>query len=695
MISIPDEIAGEVPLAVIQGLESDELPIAEMHDLVMEFLGPTCLPSSYLTLRDLRMESFPLTTSGKVRKDELRNAVLEHLAFKTKSLAENPPVTNSVVEERAKTSLEDLLIHVVSELTGQSKASVPCDQPLPILMDSINIIRFRGSIQKTTGKNVPLDKLLSNIDLVSLARHLQALPCVEPPNAVILERQGLPTAADMVHTRGNLEAALRTEAVAKMLLAKYEMSWADVEAIFPLPEISRIRFEVMRPMDFTIRFSLVIPFSSVSKIYDTLIKTLEQWPIFRSFAIKSDGIPLFMTVRLCDAYVQASITEIPELDSLDDLRMFKHPEAERNHVHLASGSPTARFVIANIKNSGSTGLVILAHHAAFDALSMQAFTQDFRTNLRGEQVTELRTPFKLFADAYYQYSTAQPAQNSVAFHVDRLRGIHSLQKTLWPPQRCADWGIGNDGTERDHIDGDHGLVGMIGISKEIQLCDLVELRLKHVSTPVLFKAACAILTWQASGESEVLFANSQAGRQWPFLDESIARYLPNPVTIAGSTLSMVTNRIQINGSEEVGSFLLRLEEEQRLLTKHCHAPISQITTQLTPEDVATFQAARRQILNWNPNIAAITRSSNSPDDIQLVDIQGFTRSILEWHCGIAGSETAVVLARWDGAQLSKTKVEGWVDNFTNALRWVADVGNWGKSLAEIQSSGSVLTLGTK
>ncbi len=73
-------------------------------------------------------------------------------------------------------------------------------------------------------------------------------------------------------------------------------------------------------------------------------------------------------------------------------------------------------------------------------------------------------------------------------------------------------------------------------------------------------------------------------------------HLPNPISIAGSTLTVVLNRIHIEPKENFAVFLKSLETEQRYLTAYAHAPIESILAQLNPSDAAAFKAAKRQLL---------------------------------------------------------------------------------------------------
>ncbi|KAL8919074.1 MAG: hypothetical protein Q9208_006958 [Pyrenodesmia sp. 3 TL-2023] len=81
---------------------------------------------------------------------------------------------------------------------------------------------------------------------------------------------------------------------------------------------------------------------------------------------------------------------------------------------------------------------------------------------------------------------------SIAFHVHRLRGIGLLRETVWPPQRCHGWFIGDDTgyhipptmaetllQERTQIDGDGGYTSMVGIKAMASIEDLTELRSGH------------------------------------------------------------------------------------------------------------------------------------------------------------------------------------------------------------------------
>ncbi|KAL8676904.1 MAG: hypothetical protein Q9186_006616 [Xanthomendoza sp. 1 TL-2023] len=693
IIGVPDDIAGEVPLAVVQVAHNAPIPRADIRVLILESLGRSCLPTAYLTLAELGMTSFPLTTSGKVRKTELKKAVLDYLSQRA------PTEDTSTINAIETKDTEAILSNILMSLIGQSEQSVPRDQPISTMLDSINLLRFQATVQKITSKKIDMDAPLGDFTIAAVAMQLdtqatQSLPVPEQ------RRQGPPTASDMIHTHGDESCALRTRAQVEQLVSKYDMTWEDTEDVYPMPSLYGERFENQRPISNTIRSVYMIQHSSPSVVRSALERSLNKWSILRSLAIKFDNTALFVIMRASKMY-RASILDVPVPESQEELQDLWFPNPSDNSVALNKGCPLARFAITSVKGSDATGLMMLANHATFDAISQSAFKVDLETNLRNDEATvsNLHTDYKLFASAFYLYSGSIPAQLSVAYHVNRLRRIGSHRESLWPPQRCPGWFIGDDTgysfppgrwspllQERSQVDADGGgHAAMLGLRRIVELDDFANMRSRHnISAPTLFKAACAVLNSRMAGEQEVCFANSQAGRQWPFLDEATAKFLPNPITIAGATIDIVINRISVDPNTSVGSLLTHLEEEQYDLTKHAHAPTAAIAAQLGPADAATFSGARRQLLNWNPVMPSYVGPGFAEGErkMERLSIEGHMDLMLVWHCGMVGTR-AVLITQWDGAQFGRKTVEGWVDGFMEALKWLAMEENWGQRIGDL------------
>ena len=694
-------MADEVPVAVIQLPKPGPLPVESMHRLVSSELGLANIPTTYLTLQDLGLTSFPMTVSGKVRKVELRQAVLKHLSDKER-------LNDEANSENAHGQLETQqgLIRILASLLGQSEDTVPLERPVHELLDSVNILRLQALVRKGLNKDVAMRDILTATGIRLLSQKLRTSQIISSESLGSSDRTGPPGPNDMVHTHGDASRTSRTRELAASALQRIGMQWDDVEDIMPLSGDQVQEFEVPGKMAWVVRSSYVARDANTTKMHKAVESALARWSIFRSIAIKLDDTPLFVTVRASTKWYNTIITDVRDLETPQDLCTLVLQDSSKNSVNAKNGDPLIRFAIANIKSTGTAGVMMLSNHLAFDAISAAAFRQELEVLLDGEAVTEPRVPYKMFADMHYQYSTSLNAQLAIAFHSTRLRGIGYLRDRCWPPQRSRGWIIGDwEGhdlsrgcpldvsSEREAVDRDGGRAGIVGIEQFTRLEHLSELNaLLGLSTPVVFKAACALLNSHLCGQSDVLFANTQAGRQWPFMDDAIARHLPNPISIAGSTLATVVNRIHIEPRDKVRNFLQDLETEQRLLTAHAHAPREAIRAQLNPADATAYDSARRQLLNWGPHtFGAAAREAQAK--LKLVQLEGHGEVMLIWHCGMLDAQKARMVAQWDGCQAGKAEVEGWVRAFMKVLQWLADPKNWDKELGQFEWTSAAAVTG--
>lgn len=593
-------------------------------------------------------------------------------------------------------SVESALLQILLTLIGPPEQSIPRDIAIRNLTDSINILRFQAVVRQRLSKNVTTSDLMRAGNIKDLAELVTSRMGSRPTVDHASKREGPPQTEDMVHTQGEGSLSWHTRRGIEPILSKLNSAWSEVEDIFPIPDMSSRLFETTRPLSFSIRTSYLARSASRDQLRLAIEATMQQWEMFRSIAVMIDNRALFVTLRAAGQWSQAVITETHDVKTPQDINSLGLAHGEKISVHPRTGGPLARFFIANITSTGTAGLLIIAHHSIFDNVSFQAFKSDLESHLANNPPTWARTPYKLFADMYFQHSTSLPAQISVSFHVNRLRGISSSQRNGWSPQRCVGWHIGDDhgyqvspaadpslARERTQIDKDGGITGDIGIKTLMRLEDLSLLRTTHgISTPVLFKAACAMLNARLSGTPEALFANTQAGRTWPFMNPAVAQYLPDAITIAGPTLALSMNRIGVHGYETTGDFLTRLEEEQQALTAHAHAPLTSIAAQLNAADAAAFWSGRRQSMNWSTRTLSEGGGVVVEKELQMLRIEGFTDTMLVWHGGMAGPDVVTLIAQWDGAQFGRAEVEGWVALYAKAMGWVAAVDNWERKMSD-------------
>ena len=654
-----------------------------MGRTVRQEIGEIYCPARYLLLEDIGLARFPMTTSGKVRKVELAERVKEYLQNQTSQKVPLPQ------------NDEEALCEVLAFLLGQTPESLPRKKPLQELADSITLLRLVAYVRRDLSKEITIEDVLGSTTIQNLARHLSKLGVLSTPDQSVHQnvREGPPAASEMVHTHGEDYRAANTRETTDAVLRSMGMSWEnDVEDVFPVFGAAMKFLANTRNYGSTVRVAFIARTADISKINWAIRESLKQWAIFRSVSVWFDEtIRLFIILRLNSNWSRMAILEHSDVESPEDLRRIAPP---KDAASVRAPGPLIRIIIARVRSTNTAGLVVIASHAVLDAVSMGAWREDLQQLLSDTNArAQVRTPYKLFADIYYAHRNSLDAQLGVAYHVNKLKGLDAHKSALWPQQRCPGWFIGNDsgwqpsalengfgGSERKQLDEGGWRVGYEGINQFRPLHDLAQLWSAHkISVPVVFKAACVLLNSHMTGKSTVLFANSQAGRQWPFLQDSVSRYLPNPFTIAGPTLASAINNITINANESVGDLLSRLEHEQQALTKYSHTPMTDVLSQLSSADRGVAIEAGRQLFNWQPNWRGqALRAASS--ELQTIQIEGHTDRGVAWHCGMMDAEEARLRVQWDGAQLGAAEMKLRAEEFLRLVEWLQKPASWDENV---------------
>ena len=225
VVGIPDEVAQEVPIAVIQKTGDDHPTYEALQELVSLELGMACSPKILLDLvEDLKLQQFPTTTSGKVRKVELWELAPAFLQRR-----------EAVVKEQPRTSTLDVLLGIWSQITGRPDESLPTDQPVNTFADSIMILRFSAQVKKELGRNLVLEELN---DQNTIEEQAQLVSTHSKDSCVRVmprtHRDGPSETGDMVHTLGDIARTERTREIAEPLLTQMHLSWDQhVEDVIP------------------------------------------------------------------------------------------------------------------------------------------------------------------------------------------------------------------------------------------------------------------------------------------------------------------------------------------------------------------------------------------------------------------------------------------------------------------------------
>ncbi|KAL8657373.1 MAG: hypothetical protein Q9226_001982 [Calogaya cf. arnoldii] len=587
MFRLPGEVPAVV-LSVPEGLRPDTQWIKAA---VVDSLGLEFAPEAIMSLKEVGLETFPTTSSGKVKKGELRSHLIQNIGAQRLNPKTTTPGSNST---------EEALIEVLGLLLGQSPADLPREKSISDLLDSISTLRFLDAMGKRLGKDVTMNHVQGAANLTELAKRIDS---DQAPSEVT--QAGPPQVSRMSHGSG--EDSSKTQRLVQPILEEFGFTWAnDVQDVYPMAGTASFFFA--REAPYSHQFT--------------------AWPIFRCLCAEYEpSTHLWIILKHTEKFLNLAVSEHPDVQDLTELTSLS---IEQKHV---SGqfpeSLSFRAVVADIKSTGTAGFVMLAHHTAYDFLSNTLWRQDLKALLKGETPQMDRVPFKLFADTYYLNRSSILAQRSMSFHLRLLNGISNILQAVWPPKSTP--------TSQPEATSLNGPVPIqkANLTHCLRLANLRNILSEHtIPAPTIVHTAISLFNTIQTGHSHAIFLMVQASRVWPFLSPEIANNLPNPLNIAGPTVTFVTSVLQIDTQETVETLLHRFIEQQRRLTEHQHVP-PYMSLQLKAEDREVWLEATGQVFNWFPFTPVKQENEQQRMELELVKRISYANRVhFEWEAGL-------------------------------------------------------------
>ncbi|KIW22576.1 uncharacterized protein PV07_10860 [Cladophialophora immunda] len=178
VIGIPDEVAGEVPIAVIKYAGGDTNVAIKIQRCVLEKMGPAYAIERVINLYDLGLEDWPKTSSGKVLKRDLR-LMVENLLASTSSVQTNRPQNGEYPRDKMQideVQLQNLLLKRV-QIQGILVSNID-DNFHDAGMDSLLALRLGNAIDRDPELNLhsklPAEDIFQYGTVRRLAAHLMA-----------------------------------------------------------------------------------------------------------------------------------------------------------------------------------------------------------------------------------------------------------------------------------------------------------------------------------------------------------------------------------------------------------------------------------------------------------------------------------------------------------------------------------------
>ncbi|KAL8717189.1 MAG: hypothetical protein Q9225_005551 [Loekoesia sp. 1 TL-2023] len=672
VVGIPDEVAGEVPVAIVR--KSPELDLSEFQikQTVAQELGKVFLPQSILDLQgDLAVDDYPRTVSGKIKKRDLKATVEAFLASKN----------SGQLNDGSQKSTVETLIQFWAYVSGRKSEEIMPDECPDTFADSITMMQFCNLVKREMHKTISVEDLVRHVDILKQADIVDGRP-MEKELSKPAESLGPPTAEDMIHVHGDECAATATRRDIEMALSPFELSWGDVEAVFPTDERTAIMTRRFHLRSSNRRHAYFFPGTSVDTLAWAIQTCLAIHPMFRSMIVHhGQDLPLYVLFRPNERWFNAAISKSYEVENAQDLSTFHLDDDDIDYAIFPG--PLFKAIVVHIRNENSAGLIYIGHHSVFDALSISIWHEDLDIAIRTGRPPRGHANFKSFAEKKYFYRDSPNANAACDFHVSRLKSWTKHRSALWPPQRAPQFFRGCY-SQWTHINGTLGKPqerqilesdpkGIFGINGSVHLPPLPILKSKYnVTAPIIFKAALALLNVHRTGSSQAFFGQLEAARAWPTAEGDPDPSLPNPMDIAGPTWEVVINRIHVLPSQPLLSFLYDLQLEQRKLSQFASVPFKKMEALLAATDPVENEHElydtiyRRQCFNWLP--------PSRPQYTHIKEIQMISRMEvgLQWNFVHVDEANVKVNVVYDDCQMHSEEVREAVEELLEGARWIAE-----------------------
>ena len=240
-VGMPDAVAGEVPVAVVQYASKFAYSDREIRNTVTSALGQPYSPQRVFQLSSLGLGQFPLTAAGKPDKKRLRTLVNDYVA-KHDTDAHTPQVNGTADSH----STQQILTKIWAELSAQSPDEIAVDQSIADFADSLLVLQATSLIEKRTKKPITAEDVLAHPTIEQQAALLDRRARKVAPADRAESKTGPPSKSDIAHVRNDSAKYEETKAIVSKALSRFSLDWDNVEDVLPYYDNGRFMLESVR-----------------------------------------------------------------------------------------------------------------------------------------------------------------------------------------------------------------------------------------------------------------------------------------------------------------------------------------------------------------------------------------------------------------------------------------------------------------
>ncbi|KAJ5302434.1 hypothetical protein N7476_009233 [Penicillium atrosanguineum] len=537
VIGIPDATAGEVPVTVIRKDPSTQAPKQKtIQIMILNKLGASFAPARVLDLlEDLRKDTYPTTTSGKIQKAMLREWVIDHL---NQVAVENPVSFNDLTSELTK---------FWSAITGLAVGDIDPDVSIRTFADSIMQIQFCHLIGQKLQLVIRQSDLIKFNTIQQQAKLLKERMQLHAKDSRCYDSaHGHPIQLDME----------RAKLVASSKLDPLGFRWDDIQEVIP---ISDYLYLAMHPSADWMRLQVIdggtvedVKCVATYKLNDPEYDYIDtNGPLFRATTLSVNnpsvvGLVMHLHHLMFDAHILSRWFE--------DLRDLLNHKEELLNFH-----PYRDYITDY--HSHRTG-----------AISQKAV--DFHVDrIRGvSSATDALWPPQI-APHWLK------GDNQGWVHSDNTPGCSSERPLLDRDKSC-----GTKGISRAVL-----VPKILELQYKFAITPPIIAKCAHVLLNVRMTGAKEAIfgviksgrTWPSADESQ------PDNKEMEILE------------VDGPTITHILNRTRITPEETVIQLLARITKDQDDVVSHIYAPINEICRKLDDSDKKSFiDIVHRQSFNW-------------------------------------------------------------------------------------------------
>ena len=636
MIGVPDDLAGEVPVAVAQLPQG--LSKARLYE------EATCLSPKYAlagvyTLDELKLESVPKTSIGKVKKEKLKAAVGN---FRTQEKLAKPldqPCGPSPVGNVSEDSMARL-VDIWEGLTGSRPSPTT---RMAHIADSITLLRYCDAVFRSCGKRLYFQDVVEHDTIEQQARLLGTRDNIRPKQRDVSHRDSANQSGIFQLDRAEPNVLKGLEVVryssrkqrfrasgdvdlpkvkALAALNNVGLGTSSFEDIVPIRESFHRMVVGQRSQSYYLRMVFRVRNTSSDQIRRGVEMAIANRPLMRAVLLRS------ARGELHHAVIEASQDLFHKLISEREVECEIYAKECWQDDSGSTHSSQLMFQaeIISVRESGNRYISMLFNHSVVDALSLWTWHRDLDVLIDDAHAqTWETTPFKLFSDLFARYETSTPAKEAVSFHVRRLRGISRLRQAFWPKQRAPGWMISNDcgskySSQRDHIrnkvwNGEwkarESAFRYPRLGRVVRLPQLRKLKGRGIEPSLFARSAIVLFNVLKTGQSHAVFNTWESGRSWPFVPQWMEEMLPPAMSIDGPTVEWILNVIEVAKDEPIISFLQRMVAESEEMKRYEHVPWQKVVKELRDEGDVAVDASFRQSFVWDVSLGMSASSGKT------------------------------------------------------------------------------------